>query len=110
MRITAAITIVCRRLPGRGHDARLTLHGQREITALIRDISMGGVALNCDARATAGMEASVTLPGVAGVIAARVARCDGTFIGLAFKQDAATLARIDTALRHIEKEPSARAA
>jgi methyl-accepting chemotaxis protein len=59
------------------------------------DLSRGGAGLDSALRLTAGLEVTLELPAANLPLAARVAQSDGNRLGLAFRQDAATLAQID---------------
>jgi methyl-accepting chemotaxis protein len=88
------------RVPGNGTFARLRTPAG-ELRAPIFDISRGGLGLRCDWNGESGSEAPVVLPGTETAAAARVIRAAGGHLGLAFRQDAATLALVDQALRHV---------
>jgi methyl-accepting chemotaxis protein len=88
------------RVPGNGALARWQAPGG-EMHAAIVDISRGGLGLRCDWKVEAGSELQIMLPGADGTATARVARSERGQLGLTFRQDAATLARVDLALRHI---------
>ena len=89
------------RIPGHGAVAVLRLRGGADMRAVVQDVSRGGVALRCDWQAEAGTEVQIVLPGTDRALAARMVRATGGLIGLAFRQDAASLALVDAALRHI---------
>ncbi len=96
------------RIPGNGTFARVRTPSG-EMRAPVMDISRGGVGLRFDWNGEPGSEVMVTLPGSNTAIAARVIRAGGGHLGLAFRQDVATLALVDEALRHIGS-PETRAA
>ena len=98
------------RIDGHGLRARLLLSGQAEIDVTIHDISRGGVALQCAVKAECGSEATLVLPGTDEAVAARVVRAYDGLLGLVFRQEAASLARVDRAIDHIARAPAARAA
>jgi methyl-accepting chemotaxis protein len=89
------------RIPGGGAQATVRVHGRPEQSAAIEDISRGGVLLRCAWRGDAGIEVEILLPGAAQPVAARVGRCDGGSLALAFRQDEAMLRQVDRALDHI---------
>jgi methyl-accepting chemotaxis protein len=89
------------RLPGSGAHARLTPAGGVAIDAEIVDISRSGVSLRTDWWSDAGTEVSVLLSNGGTPVLARTARTDGSVLALAFRQDDATLRRVDTALEHV---------
>jgi methyl-accepting chemotaxis protein len=97
------------RMPGAGATASLTLQGQAAIQAVVKDISRGGVALECNRTAPAGTEVKVGLPAGANV-SGRVVRSEGGLLTIAFKQDAATMALLDRALATIKSKSQAAAA
>ena len=88
------------RIPGNGMFARLRTP-KGELSASILDISRGGLGLRCEWKGESGAEVMVLLPGTEPAVAARVIRASDGNVGLAFRQDAATLALVDQALRHI---------
>jgi len=88
------------RIPGNGAVARLVAPGG-EVRATILDISRGGVGLSCDWKGESGSEVPVVLPGTDRAAAARVIRTGRGQLALAFRQDAATLALVDQALRGV---------
>ena len=88
------------RIPGNGTFARVQVPGG-ELRAPIQDISRGGLGLRCDWNGEPGSEVPVVLPGTEAAAATRVIRAGGGQLALAFRQDAATLALVDQALRHI---------
>ncbi len=98
------------RTDGRGLQARLRLMGQSEIDVRIQDISRGGVAVICGVAAECGSEAAIMLPGADGLLSGRVVQADGGTIELVFRQEPASLTRVDQALDHIAGVPSVRAA
>ncbi len=98
------------RIPGRGAVAMLRPRGGADMRAVVQDVSRGGIALRCDWQAEAGTEVEVVLPGTDHALAARMVRASGGLIGLAFRQDAATLALVDAAVRHIGTRQLAAAA
>jgi hypothetical protein len=98
------------RIDGSGLRARLRLSGQAEIDVTIRDISRGGVAVQCAIKAECGSEATVVLPGTDEAVVARVVRAGDGLLGLVFRQEAASLAHVDRAIDHITRVPAARAA
>jgi methyl-accepting chemotaxis protein len=98
------------RIDGRGLRARLRLPGQPEVEVAIRDISRGGLCLDCNLKADCGSEATLTLPGTDDAVAARVVRAGDGLLGLVFRQEAASLAKVDRAIDHIARVPEPRAA
>jgi methyl-accepting chemotaxis protein len=97
------------RIPGNGTFARVRTP-KGDLRAPIQDISRGGLGLRCDWSGEPGSEVSVVLPGIEAALSARVIRAGGGNLGLAFRQDAATLALVDQTLRHVEGSASRAAA
>ncbi|HUB11154.1 MAG TPA: methyl-accepting chemotaxis protein [Acetobacteraceae bacterium] len=89
------------RIGGRGAIAALRVAGREALRAEVVDISRSGVALRCEWRLPAGTEVAIELPQAGDWISARVVRCADRLIALVFKQDAATLLRVDRALSAI---------
>ena len=98
------------RIDGHGLRARLIPSGQPEIDVTIQDISRGGVAVQCPLKAECGSEAMLVLPGTNEPVAARVVRAYDGLLGLVFRQEAESLARVDQAIDHITRAPAAHAA
>jgi methyl-accepting chemotaxis protein len=88
------------RIPGDGARATLRFADGAPAEAAIEDISRGGMAVRHAGSYRAGSDVEITLPG-GNVVKARVARSGAGLTGLAFRQDAATLSRLDQALRLI---------
>jgi methyl-accepting chemotaxis protein len=94
-----------------GHGAVARLRGpEREIRAAIVDISRGGLALSCDWTGEPGSEIQIVLPGTDAAVTARMVRAANGVLGLAFRQDAETLAQVDRAVRRIGEQTAAKAA
>ncbi|MDR3538928.1 MAG: methyl-accepting chemotaxis protein [Acetobacteraceae bacterium] len=89
------------RIPGNGAKAKLVVAGQPETDAVIENISRGGVALLTPVTASAGSEIQVTLPDAGGPVMARVVRAADGRLALCFRQDTATLGRVDRTLDRI---------
>jgi methyl-accepting chemotaxis protein len=89
------------RIPGNGAHALLRAAGHAEQSAVIEDISRGGIAVCSSWWADVGTEVQVELPGTQGAVAARTVHSQGHVLGLAFRQDAEMLQRIDEAMAHI---------
>jgi methyl-accepting chemotaxis protein len=90
------------RLPGNGAIATLSAQDQPSASAVVQDISRGGIAVDINWRLPAGTEVAVELPGAGGLIAARVVRADGKLLALVFRQGSENLVRIDRALPPFE--------
>jgi len=90
------------RIPGNGTFARLRTP-KGELQAPIQDIARGGLGLRCDWKGEPGAEVPVLLPGIEAAVSARVIRAGGGTLGLAFRQDAATLALVDQSLQYVTR-------
>ena len=86
------------RIAGNGASSGLHLPGDPVRRAEIVDISRGGVSLHCDVRAEAGTEVQIELPGADRPVLARIVRFESGVLGLAFRQNEATLLLVDQAL------------
>jgi len=95
------------RIGGGGMVAALRAPGREPGRAGVIDISCGGVALRCDWRLAVGTELMVELPQAGDWISARVCRCTGDMMALVFKQDAATLGRVDRAMSALTAQRAA---
>jgi methyl-accepting chemotaxis protein len=85
------------RIPASGMRVTLRFNGQAPVEAMVEDISRGGMAVQHGSQHPAGTDLSIELQ-KGGAIRARVVRCSGGVICLAFRQDDATLERIDRVL------------
>ena len=83
------------RVRAAGSRAMLQVPGRDATEVTVRDISRGGVALLCDWPVPAGTEVKVVMRGTNEALLARVARVEHGVMALAFRQDRASLARID---------------
>jgi hypothetical protein len=88
------------RIPGNGTVARLRAQAGQQLAPIL-DISRGGVRLGCDWTGEAGSEVRMVLPGTDAETVTRVIRTARGQLGVAFRQDSATLALVDQALRHV---------
>ena len=88
----------------------MILAGGREVDAPVRDISKGGIAVILDANVELGAECGFRLPGSNELSYGRVARIGPGFVAFAFRQDPATLRRVDAALDRIGAASRDRAA
>lgn len=68
---------------------------------VISDISRDGVGLQCDWQADVGAEVEIDLPSSDKAVVARMVRSRDGLLALAFRQDAAVLRRVDSALDNI---------
>jgi methyl-accepting chemotaxis protein len=104
------------RVSGHGTAATLRARGRGEARATLRDISRGGAALTGGGAGLdlpPGTEVELDLPGAGGGVPARVARMEagpGGVLALAFRQDPATLARVDAAIAALKPAPTRLAA
>jgi methyl-accepting chemotaxis protein len=88
------------RIPAGGARATLQIADRPAVQAAIVDISRGGIRLTYDCNCKIGTDAEITLP-EGDLVKGRIARnSDGT-VGVAFRQDEASLVRIDRALDSI---------
>jgi methyl-accepting chemotaxis protein len=71
------------------------------ISASLVDISRGGAMLACAARLEPGADIELELPAPGGSVHARVVRTDGQALALTFRQDPASLAKIDKVLARL---------
>jgi methyl-accepting chemotaxis protein len=88
------------RISAGGAQATLQIAGQPAVTVAIADISRGGISLKHNCNDSVGTDAEVILPG-GNAVKARIARNANGLLGLAFRQDEASLARIDSVLAFI---------
>ena len=70
-----------------------------ELRAELLDISRGGALLKCSNAPVAGTAVTIELPGGQGFALARVARSSGSLVGVAFRQDPATMDQVDKAMQ-----------
>lgn len=89
------------RIPGNGATATLHAPDRPAMRVVISDISRGGVGLQCDWQAAVGAEVEIDLPGSDKAVVARMVRSRDGLLALAFRQDAAVLRRVDSALDNI---------
>jgi methyl-accepting chemotaxis protein len=89
------------RLPGNRACVSVHVHGGPPIEAALLDISRGGVSLECSITCPPGTDIEVTLPGAGGPVMGRATRSAGGSLGIAFRLDEATLARVDRALERL---------
>jgi methyl-accepting chemotaxis protein len=88
------------RIPGNGARATLRFADGVPAEAAIEDVSRGGMAVRHAGSYRAGADVEITLPG-GNAVRGRVVRSGNGMTALAFRQDAATLPRLDQALRLI---------
>ncbi len=86
-----------------GNGATATLVDQPEAGGAlpIRDISRGGVLLDCDWRPAPGQEVTIRLSPGMEPVKARVVKAEAGRVSLAFRQDVANLALVDQAVNRI---------
>ena len=97
------------RIPAGGIEATMRIGGRQAVTVAIEDISRGGIALRHECADRAGTEVEVNLPG-GGLITGRIARIQDGSVGITFRQDEASLVRIDQTLASIRNATGRRAA
>jgi hypothetical protein len=85
------------RFPGNGTSVGLRLRGGPAATVELIDLSRDGAALASDLEPALGAEVDLTLPGADGAVAAEVTRVAGGIVCVAFRQDPASLARVELA-------------
>jgi len=90
------------RIKGDGMTAMLQVGGSAAVQAAVRDISRGGIALLSSLGGTAGTEVKVALPGDA-TVSGRIVRAVDGVVSIAFRQDAASLARVDGVLAALQR-------
>ena len=90
------------RIPGGGTIVALRISGQSDKQVPIRDISRGGVSLVCATQIPSGTAVQIDFP-IGGTVTGRVARSEDGAVGVAFRQDATTLAQVNKALEAITK-------
>jgi methyl-accepting chemotaxis protein len=97
------------RVSGAGATASLTIPGTPELKAEVRDISLGGIALLCSVTAPCGIEVQVGLP-AGGNVTGRIVRAANGEVVVTFRQDPATIARVERAILAISQKPGTKAA
>jgi methyl-accepting chemotaxis protein len=97
------------RVRGGGIMASLSMTGHDRISAVVSDISCGGVALTCDFTVPIGTEVQVDLPAV-GTVPGRIARSGNGLVVVSFRQDAASVANLRKALDVFKESTRAAAA
>ncbi|MGD0106311.1 MAG: methyl-accepting chemotaxis protein [Rhodopila sp.] len=88
------------RIPGGGARVKLRVPGYADVTAMVRDISRGGVALLCDSTPPAGTEVEVVLS-TGGTASGRIVRSGSGAVIVSFRQNAATARSLDQAIEAI---------
>jgi methyl-accepting chemotaxis protein len=88
------------RIPASWAEVTLRLPGQPGARAALRDISRGGMAVIYDCPDKVGTDVEITLPG-GDSINARITRNHNGAVGFAFRQDDASLLRIDRVLEMV---------
>ena len=90
------------RIPGAGAMATIRTQGQPAMTAAIRDISLGGVALKCACKGAAGDDLRITLR-VGGEVSGRIVEATPDVLRVSFRQDTGTIARVTQELQSIRQ-------
>jgi methyl-accepting chemotaxis protein len=88
------------RIPASGVEVTLRLPGRSGARAALQDISRGGMGVTYNCPDKVGTDVEITLPG-GDSINARIARNRNGTIGFAFRQDDASLLRIDRVLEMV---------
>jgi methyl-accepting chemotaxis protein len=88
------------RIPGNGQQATLVAPGHAERTALVKDISVGGAALQAQWSGNPGDELNILLADFTAPVGARIVRVADGVLAVAFFQDPATQARVTSAMQH----------
>lgn len=89
------------RVPGYGAPAALQCSTYGSGTAEVADISLGGATLHCEWPCDVGAEVLVGLPGPGEMVSARIVDSKNGVLEVAFRQDRATLTRIEVALKAV---------
>jgi methyl-accepting chemotaxis protein len=97
------------RIPASGTDVTLRLPGRPDARAVLQDISRGGMGVIFNCSDKVGTDAEITLPG-GDSINARITRNHNGAVGFAFRQDQASLQRIDRVLEMVRKSHGRQAA
>jgi methyl-accepting chemotaxis protein len=97
------------RIPAGGADVGLRMGGRAAVRVTIQDISRGGIGLNYDCQDKVGTDAEITLP-TGDLVNARITRKGNGLLGLGFRQDEASLVRIERALAYVRDIVGKRAA
>jgi methyl-accepting chemotaxis protein len=98
------------RIGGSGSRAKLRAPGRGQEDVAIEDISRGGVALRCGWPLAVGTDVEIALPDGAGDVAGRVVRTGANIVAITFRQDGASLERIDRALDAVTRRGARKAA
>jgi methyl-accepting chemotaxis protein len=85
------------RIAGNGVIAMLRVAGREAVRAVVRDLSRSGVGL-AGQPVPAGTQVEVELPDAGGMVLGLVSHAAGGTVGIVFREDAATLTRVDRAL------------
>jgi methyl-accepting chemotaxis protein len=88
------------RIPGNNAQAAAQIGSGPTARATVKDISRGGISMLFACDAQLGTDIEISLPG-GGSVKGRVVRVEAGVTSVAFRQDAATLARIDRALETV---------
>jgi methyl-accepting chemotaxis protein len=86
------------RLAGNGVSATLRIPGREAMRVVVKDLSRNGVGL-LSQTIPLGTQVEIDLPEAGGAVPAQVVRCEDGITALAFREDAASGARIDRALQ-----------
>jgi methyl-accepting chemotaxis protein len=94
------------RFDGHGVHATVSVAGQPDVTAPIQEISRSAVALGCRSLSPVGTDVKVNLTGAGGPVSSRIVRAENGTLVLSFRQDAATMARVETAIEILGRSVS----
>jgi methyl-accepting chemotaxis protein len=86
------------RVAGNNATATLKISGQQDTRVVIKNMSRGGMAVACRS-IPVGTEVDIELVGAGGPIHGRMNRAEGGLGAIVFRDDAATLERVDRALK-----------
>jgi methyl-accepting chemotaxis protein len=94
------------RINGNGVTAMLRVPGCEAVRAVVKDLSRSGVAL-VSQPIPIGTSVDIELPDADGSVQGKVSRVEHGMIGVAFRDDAAALVRVDRALHALGAMPKA---
>lgn len=86
------------RIPGNGVSAALRAPGHQAIRVWLGGLSRGGLALQSPPLPV-GTQVEVDLPDASGAVQGKVARAERGVVGVVFREDSTTQARVDRALQ-----------
>ncbi|HTW26113.1 MAG TPA: methyl-accepting chemotaxis protein [Acetobacteraceae bacterium] len=95
------------RLAANGVVAGLKLPGAASVRVAVRDISRGAIAVQYEAALPMGQEVEIELPDAGGPVFGRVVRVDAGVVAIAFREEAATEARVAPVLARLSAKRDA---